>query len=73
MRFLYCDFYIWERLRKESGRRAIVLVGIVDPVRVELDLAIVEDEVRRVREVAIPVRLDCICPSVSPDFEVYFP
>ena len=62
-----------ERLREEAGRRAIVLVSIVDPVRVELDLAVVEVEVRSVREVAILVRLDCLHPSESPDLEVYFP
>jgi len=35
----------------------MVLVRVVDPVRVELDLAVVEVEVGRVREVAISVRL----------------
>jgi len=62
-----------EKLRKEGRGGAIVLVGIVDPVRVELDLAVVEFEVRRVRKIAIPVRLDCIRPSKAPDIEIYFP
>jgi len=46
-----------ERLREKPGRRAIVVVRIVEPVRVELDLAIVELEVGRVREIAISIRL----------------
>ncbi len=37
-----------EKLRRESRRRAIVLVGIVAPVGVELELAVVEVEDRRV-------------------------
>lgn len=45
-----------ERLRKEGRHRAIVVVGIVEPVGVELDLAVVEVEDRRVREVAIGIR-----------------
>ena len=43
-----------ERLRDEGGRRAIVLVSIVDIVRVELDLAIVEVEVRSMAEGRVP-------------------
>ena len=43
-----------ERLRAESGRRTIVLVGVRDIVRVELDLAIVEVEVRSVAEGRVP-------------------
>ncbi|MEI8061363.1 MAG: hypothetical protein WCG99_03670 [Candidatus Berkelbacteria bacterium] len=45
-----------ERLREEAGRRAIVGIGIADPVGVELDLAVVEVEVRRVVELAIGLR-----------------
>lgn len=46
-----------ERLRTEPRRRAIVVIGIVDPVRVELDLAIIEVEVRRVVELTIGIRI----------------
>ena len=46
-----------ERLRNEEGRgRPKVVVGIVRPVVVELELAVVPIEVQRVREVAIGVR-----------------
>jgi hypothetical protein len=54
-----------KRLREKARRRAIVLIGIVEPVRVELELAVVEVEVRRVREIAIDVRLYCLHPSIS--------
>ncbi len=50
-------FIVLERLRKEAGRRAIVGIGIAHPVRVELDLAIVEVEVGRVREVGVGMRI----------------
>ena len=50
-------FLAVERLREEGRRGAMVLVGIVVPVGVELDLAVVEVEDRRVREVAIGVRI----------------
>lgn len=46
----------WERLREEGRSGTVVLVGVVEPVGVELDLAVVEVEDRRVREVAIGVR-----------------
>ena len=42
-------------LRNGAGRGTVVLVGIVDIVRVELDLAVVEVEVRRVVELAIAI------------------
>ncbi len=45
-----------ERLREERGRRAVVVISIVDPVRVELELVVVEVEVGSVREIAISVR-----------------
>ncbi len=45
-----------ERLREEPGSGTVVLVGIVNPVRVELDLAVVEVEVRRVVEANIRLR-----------------
>lgn len=53
-----------ERLREESRGRAIVGVGIADPVGVELDLAVVEVEVRRVVEVAIGIRKIALCQSM---------
>ena len=46
-----------ERLREKRGRRAIVVVGIVDIVRVELDLVVVEVEVRSVIEANIGIRI----------------
>ncbi len=45
-----------ERLRTEAGHRTEVVVGVVRPVRVELELAVVPVEVGRVREVTIGVR-----------------
>ena len=45
-----------ERLRKERRRRAIVIVRIVDLVRVELELVVVEVEDRRVRKLALVTR-----------------
>ena len=59
---LYCDE---ERLRQERGGGTIVLIGIVDIVGVELDLAVVELEVRRVVEVAIGGRIIAVRPSIS--------
>ena len=44
------------RGRKERRGRAIVVVGIVDIVRVELELVVVEVEVRGVIEAIIVVR-----------------
>jgi hypothetical protein len=44
-----------ERLRNETGGRAIVVVDIVDILRVELDLVVVELEVRRLGEVTIGI------------------
>jgi hypothetical protein len=46
-----------ERLRTEPRRRPVVVVGIVDKVRVELDLAIVEVEVRSVVEANIGIQI----------------
>ena len=43
-----------ERLRREARRRAIVVVGVRDIVRVELGL-VVEVEVRSVAELTIAV------------------
>jgi len=44
-----------ERLRKEPGGRAIVVVDIAHVVRVELDLVVVELEVRRLGEVTVGI------------------
>ena len=46
-----------KRLRNGTGGRAIVVVGIVEPVGVELELAVVEVEDRRVLELAISIRI----------------
>ena len=46
-----------ERLRDEPRRGAIVVVGIAHPVRVELDLAIVEVDDRRLVELAVRIRI----------------
>jgi len=43
-----------ERLRKDGGRGPIVVVRIVDIVRVELELVVVEVEVRSVVERRVP-------------------
>lgn len=51
----FCSFL--ERLRKKTRHRAIVVVRIVNPVRVELDLAVVEVEAGSVREIAVSVRI----------------
>ncbi len=42
-------------LRDKTGSRTVVVVGIVDPVGVELDIVVVELEVRGLREVAIGI------------------
>lgn len=49
--------FLEERLRKEQRDRTIVVVRVVHPVRVELDLAIVEVQVRGVVEPAIGIRI----------------
>ena len=50
-------FGFLERLRrKEAGGGAIVLVGVVDPVRVELDLVVVGVEDRRPFGLVIGIR-----------------
>ena len=46
-----------KRLRNGTGGRAIVVVGIVEPVRVELDPVVVEVEVRGVVEAIIGIRI----------------
>lgn len=46
-----------ERLREEAGHRTEVVVRVVNEVRVELDLAVVEVEVGRLGEVAIGLRI----------------
>ena len=60
-------------LRDESRHRAIVVVGIVDPVGVELDLAIVEVEDRRVVELTIGIRIIITFVRLySPNIKIYF-
>ena len=46
-----------ERLRGETRGGTVVLVRIVDVVRVELDLVVVEVEVRSVTEADIGIRI----------------
>ncbi|MBI2627717.1 hypothetical protein HYW72_02170 [Candidatus Nomurabacteria bacterium] len=53
----YDTFCNNERLRNDTRRRTVVLVRIVDRVRVELDLAVVEVEVRSVVEVDTGIRI----------------
>lgn len=55
--------YREERLREETGRGTVVVVRIVDLVRVELELVVVEVEDRGVRELALVARnlLSSIC------------
>ena len=50
-------FVVKERLRNETGHGAEVVVRIVEPLRVELDLAVVEVDVRRVREAIAIARI----------------
>ena len=46
-----------ERLREEAGHRTEVVVRVVDEVRDELDLAVVEVEVGRLGEAATGPRI----------------
>lgn len=46
-----------KRLRNERRCRTVVVVRIVEPVRVELDLVVVEVEVRGVIEADISIRI----------------
>jgi hypothetical protein len=55
-----------KKLREKTRGRAIVLIGIVDPVRVELHLAVVEVEVRRVAEVVIGIRIFALIHLFAP-------
>ena len=50
-------FWNEKRLREERGGGTIVVVGIVEPVRVELHLAVVEVEDRRLVELAVRIRI----------------
>ncbi len=52
----WIPFVMKGRLRNETGRGTVVRIGIVEPVRVELDLAVVEVEVRSVIEANIGIR-----------------
>ena len=56
-------------LREEGRRGTVVLVGVVAPVGVELDLAVVEVEERRVREAAIGIRRELVTSAV--DMELF--
>jgi len=49
--------WILETLRDEPRDRTVVVVGIVESERAELDLAVVEEEARRVVEADIRVRI----------------
>lgn len=63
-----------KKLREERRHRAIVVVGIVDEVRVELDLVIVEVEDRRVVEPTIGIRIIItFVHPYSPSIEIYPP
>ena len=46
-----------EKLREKRGRRAILIVRIVDRIRVELDLVVVEVQDRRVVEAIVRIRI----------------
>ena len=48
--------YRGNRHRQHEGRRPVVVIAVVDVVRVELEPAIVDVQVRRVVEVAVRVR-----------------
>lgn len=61
------------RLRDKPRDRTVVVVRVVNPVRVELDLAVVEVEVRSVRKVVISARIFATHPSEPPGLEIYFP
>jgi len=50
-------YLVKERLREEAGHGTIVLVGVVEPVHVELQLVVVEVEDRGVSEALIIVRI----------------
>ena len=50
------DLEVRGSLRTEARRGAKLLVGIVRPVGEEPDLAVEEEEARRVREVAVGLR-----------------
>ena len=64
-------FSIEERLRKEAGRRAIVVVAVVDRVRVELGPTVVEVEDRGIAEIAIGVRNLFLSIHVTGELKVY--
>ena len=55
-----------KKLREEPRRRTIVVVVVVNPVRVELDVTIVEFEVRRVAEIVIAIRIIALIHPFSP-------
>ncbi len=57
------------RLREEPGSRTVVVVRVVDIVRVELELAVVPVEDRRVLEATIGLRIFAISHQESPAIE----
>lgn len=61
-------FQTKERLRSEPGSRPEVVIRIVNIIRVELELVVVEVEVRRVREVVIGVWI-LPSPVLTPKLE----
>ena len=62
-------FYHEKKLRDEPGDRPEVVVRVVDRIRVELDLAVVEVEVRGVVEADIRVRLIIFAHPISPKLD----
>ncbi len=50
-------FEIEERLREKKRRRTIVVIGIVNPVGIELRPPLIEVECRRAGEIAASVRI----------------
>lgn len=61
-----------ERLREKAGDGAIVLVGVAHPVSVELDIVVVEVEIRRMVEPAIGIRIVVLIHLLTPGIEPYF-
>jgi len=61
------------RLREEAIHRCVVLIDIVDIVRVELRLVVVEVEVERLVEITIGFRIFAFVHLWSPSIKPYFP
>jgi len=58
-----------KKLREEGRHRPIVVVGVVNPVRVELDLVVVEVEVGGVVEIVIGIRIIALIHLFSPPLD----